>query len=113
MLVQYPQKVAPKIVEFLGLPWNDSVLHHETAVGKEGGVKLSPFERSSDQVQKAIYLNALKEFVGKVPDHVVRNITKVAPMLEFFGYDTSADPDYTTIRIPRELQLFYEEAPRR
>lgn len=112
MLVQNPQKIAPKVLEFLGLPWNDSVLHHEQAVGKEGGVKLSPLERSSDQVQKAIYLSALKEFVGKVPDNVVRNLTHVAPMLDFLGYDTSADPDYTNIRIPPEYQLYYDEPAR-
>ncbi|VDN25209.1 unnamed protein product [Cylicostephanus goldi] len=39
-----------RILDFLEIPWNDSVLHHERFIGKD--VSLSNVERSSDQVSK-------------------------------------------------------------
>lgn len=40
-LVLQPRKSMEKILEFLEIPWNDSVLHHEDFINKENGVALS------------------------------------------------------------------------
>lgn len=40
-LVLQPKKSMEKILEFLDIPWNDSVLHHEDFINKENGVALS------------------------------------------------------------------------
>lgn len=40
-LVLQPKKSMEKILEFLEIPWNDSVLHHEDFINKENGVALS------------------------------------------------------------------------
>lgn len=34
-LVLHPEKHMRDLLQFLGLPWNDSVLHHEMFIGKE------------------------------------------------------------------------------
>lgn len=40
-LVLHPKVWMERITTFLGLPWNDVVLHHEDLIGKPGGVALS------------------------------------------------------------------------
>lgn len=40
-LVLHPSESMHKILEFLDVPWNDSVLHHEDHINKPGGVSLS------------------------------------------------------------------------
>lgn len=40
-LVLHPEEWMRKILEFLEIPWNDSVLHHEEFINKENGVALS------------------------------------------------------------------------
>ncbi|KAL0272123.1 UNVERIFIED_CONTAM: hypothetical protein PYX00_005214 [Menopon gallinae] len=40
-LVLHPKESMHKILEFLDVPWNDSVLHHEEQINKPGGVSLS------------------------------------------------------------------------
>lgn len=40
-LVLQPKKSMEKILEFLEIPWNESVLHHEDFINKENGVALS------------------------------------------------------------------------
>lgn len=40
-LVLHPNESMHKILEFLDVPWNDSVLHHEEQINKPGGVSLS------------------------------------------------------------------------
>lgn len=40
-LVLQPKKSMEKILEFLDIPWNESVLHHEDFINKENGVALS------------------------------------------------------------------------
>ena len=56
------------ILDFLSLPWEDSVLHHEQAINKPGGVRVSIKERSSDQIIKPINLDALTQWVGTFPE---------------------------------------------
>ncbi|KFM77365.1 Protein-tyrosine sulfotransferase, partial [Stegodyphus mimosarum] len=94
-LVLHPETSMRKILDFLDLPWNASVLHHELLVGKPGGVSLSILERSTDQVIKPINTEALTKWVGRLPEDVVRDMPSLAPMLAILGYDPRANPpDY-------------------
>lgn len=40
-LVLRPQEWLRKILQFLEVPWNDTVLHHEAFINKPGGISLS------------------------------------------------------------------------
>lgn len=40
-LVLHPELWMKRILEFLDIPWNSSVLHHQDYVGKAGGISLS------------------------------------------------------------------------
>merc|ERR1719481_1159239 len=91
-LVLHPRKWMENILEFLELPWTDSVLHHEQQINKKGGISLSKVERSSDQVIKPVNLDALSKWVGHIPEDVVQDMADVAPMLAHFGYDPEANP---------------------
>ncbi|XP_055617793.1 protein-tyrosine sulfotransferase isoform X2 [Toxorhynchites rutilus septentrionalis] len=94
-LVLHPEESMRKILHFLDIPWNDSVLHHEEFINKENGVALSKVERSSDQVIKPVNLEALSKWVGHIPEDVVRDMADIAPMLSVLGYDPYANPpDY-------------------
>uniref|UniRef100_A0A915M563 Protein-tyrosine sulfotransferase n=1 Tax=Meloidogyne javanica TaxID=6303 RepID=A0A915M563_MELJA len=46
-LVLHPEQEMRKILDFLSLPWNMSVLHHEMFIGNK--ISLSKTERSTDQ----------------------------------------------------------------
>ena len=50
-LVLHPEQWMRKILNFLEVPWNDRVLHHEAEINKKDGISLSKVERSSDQVK--------------------------------------------------------------
>ncbi|KAG8189039.1 hypothetical protein JTE90_025477 [Oedothorax gibbosus] len=94
-LVLHPEPTMRSILEFLELPWNSSVLHHEELIGKDGGVSLSILERSTDQVIKPINTEALTRWVGHFPDDVILDMNSLAPMLATLGYDPRANPpDY-------------------
>jgi protein-tyrosine sulfotransferase len=43
-------------------------------------------------VKNAINLEALSKWVGKMPDDVVKDMAKIAPMLQIMGYDPNANP---------------------
>ncbi|KAK7868533.1 hypothetical protein R5R35_004816 [Gryllus longicercus] len=91
-LVLHPREWMHKILGFLEVPWNETVLHHEEHINKPGGVSLSKVERSSDQVIKPVYLDALTKWVGNIPEDVVRDMAEIAPMLSVLGYDPYANP---------------------
>ena len=40
-LVLHPEQWTRKILDFLGIPWDESVLHHEEYINKPGGISLS------------------------------------------------------------------------
>lgn len=40
-LVLHPRKMMTKILTFLDIPWNESVLHHEEFINKPNGISLS------------------------------------------------------------------------
>lgn len=93
-LVLNPERWLREVARFLNLTWNDAVLHHDLLIGKE--IKLSKTEKSSDQVVKPVYLEALSKWVGKFPDDVIRDMASIAPMLAHLGYDPQANPpDYS------------------
>lgn len=49
-------------------------------------------ERSSDQVVRPVYQEALTKWVGQIPDDVVNDMANIAPMLSTLGYDPAANP---------------------
>ncbi|CAI4226088.1 unnamed protein product [Auanema sp. JU1783] len=89
-LVLHPEQELKKLLEFLEIPWNDTVLHHEELIGKD--ISLSKVERSSDQVVKPVNMDALNKWVGQIPADVVRDMDSLAPMLRRLGYDPEANP---------------------
>ncbi|KAK7820300.1 hypothetical protein U0070_007506 [Myodes glareolus] len=66
-LVLHPRCSLKRILDFLGITWSDTVLHHEDLIGKPGGVSLSKIERSMDQVIKPVNLEALSKWTGHIP----------------------------------------------
>ncbi|XP_059141802.1 protein-tyrosine sulfotransferase 1-like isoform X2 [Physella acuta] len=91
-LVLHPREWMDRILHFLDIPWNESVLHHEEFVGKPGGVALSKTEKSTDQVIKPVNIEALSKWVGAIPEDVVKDMESIAPMLRTLGYDPNANP---------------------
>jgi len=91
-LVLHPAEWMKKILRFLELPWDESVLHHEQQINKKGGVSLSKVERSSDQVIKPVNLDALAKWVGHIPQDTLDEMAEIAPMLAHFGYDPEGNP---------------------
>ncbi|KAL1490256.1 hypothetical protein ABEB36_012982 [Hypothenemus hampei] len=89
-LVLHPKEWMEKVLKFLDIPWNDSVLHHEDFINN--GISLSKVERSSDQVIKPVNLEALTKWVGNIPEDVIRDMAEIAPMLSVLGYDPYANP---------------------
>ena len=49
-------------------------------------------ERSTDQVNKPVNLDALYKWVDYIPDDVKRDMAKIAPALKMMGYDPAANP---------------------
>lgn len=91
-LVLHPRSTMERVLEFLDLPWNETVLHHEEMINKPGGVSLSKLERSSDQVVKPVNLEALSKWVEHMPEDVVQDMPQLAPMLSKLGYNPYANP---------------------
>ncbi|ELT98768.1 hypothetical protein CAPTEDRAFT_101041, partial [Capitella teleta] len=91
-LVLHPKTQMIKILSFLDIPWSDTVLHHEQMVGRNGGVSLSKYKLSTDQVDKPVNTGALTKWVGHIPTDVREEMSKLAPMLANLGYDPSAYP---------------------
>uniref|UniRef100_A0A1A8EP62 Protein-tyrosine sulfotransferase n=1 Tax=Nothobranchius korthausae TaxID=1143690 RepID=A0A1A8EP62_9TELE len=97
-LVLHPEQEMKKLLSFLELQWDPSVLHHEELIGKAGGVSLSKVERSTDQVMKPVNTEALSKWVGYIPPDVISDMAEIAPMLARLGYDPHANPpDYTKV----------------
>ncbi|XP_056262082.1 protein-tyrosine sulfotransferase 1-like [Pseudoliparis swirei] len=95
-LVLHTEEEMRKLLHFLELQWDPSVLHHEELIGKAGGVSLSKVERSTDQVMKPVNTDALSKWVGHIPPDVIGDMAEIAPMLARLGYDPySNPPDYT------------------
>lgn len=94
-LVLRPEEEMRKLLNFLELPWDQAVLHHQDLIGKAGGISLSKVERSTDQVMKPVNTDALDKWVGHIPSNVLQDMADIAPMLSRLGYDPHANPpDY-------------------
>uniref|UniRef100_A0A0N5A9A6 Protein-tyrosine sulfotransferase n=1 Tax=Syphacia muris TaxID=451379 RepID=A0A0N5A9A6_9BILA len=89
-LVLHPEEQMRRVLNFLDIPWNESVLHHETLIGKD--ISLSKVEKSSDQVVKPVNLDALTKWVGHFPEDVLLEMPSIAPMLTELGYNPLANP---------------------
>ncbi|XP_076434758.1 protein-tyrosine sulfotransferase 1-like [Babylonia areolata] len=110
-LVLHPRRWMEKILRFLDLPWNDSVLHHQDFIGHP--ISLSSKERSTDQVVRPVNREALTRWVGHLPDNVTHHLHTLAPMLATLGYDPRASPpDYGQSDPPVPPQLPARPAPR-
>jgi len=96
-LVLHPKTQMKKILHFLGIEWNDNVIHHEMSIGKEGGASLSKREISTNQVVKPVNTIALTQWVDAYNDSLRSQMDELAPMLKKLGYDTNAyPPNYGT-----------------
>ncbi|KAL7677966.1 hypothetical protein ACOME3_004195 [Neoechinorhynchus agilis] len=111
-LVLEPKKQIERVLLFLGLPWNDKVLHHEVEVGSK--ISISKMERSSDQIALPINSEALIQsndfasgflqkakslagtsWVKNIPESVKDKVDEIAPIMRKLGYDTvNYPPNY-------------------
>jgi len=91
-LVLHPERTLRDILDFLELPWNETVLHHERLINQPQGIELSKLERSTDQVVKPVNTETLTKWVGSIPLDVVNEMAEIAPMLSVLGYDPHANP---------------------
>lgn len=91
-LVLHPEHTLRGILNFLNLPWNETVLHHEKFIDKPDGIELSKLERSTDQVVKPVNTETLSKWVGAIPADVIKDMAEIAPMLTELGYDPHANP---------------------
>ncbi|CAG5132482.1 unnamed protein product [Candidula unifasciata] len=91
-LALHPREWMGRILQFLNIPWNESVLHHEEFIGKPDGIALSKVEKSTDQVIKPVNVEALSKWVGVIPVDVLNDMEVIAPMLRTLGYDPLANP---------------------
>lgn len=70
-------------------------------------------ERSTDQVRKPLYLDALTSWFGKFPTDVESELPVLAPMLERLGYDprnmrpSYGTPDEFVLNKARKLKLAF------
>ena len=90
-LVLHPKKWISLILDFLDLPWNENVMHHEKNINKPGGVRVSKVERSSDQIIKPINVDALSSWFGFYDQDVLDDLDSIVPMLRKMGYDPEDD----------------------
>lgn len=86
-LVLHPRRWMTMILDFLDIPFEEGVLHHEDQINKPHGIRVSMVERSSDQIIKPVNIDALKSWVGFYSQDVLNEMDKVAPALQKFGYD--------------------------
>ena len=93
-LVLHPERWMTIILDFLGLPWDKAVLHHQDFINKKGdnGIRVSLQEPSSDQIVKPINVEALTQWAGHYPEDVIRDMAEIAPMLSKFGYNPKENP---------------------
>ncbi|GFN95475.1 protein-tyrosine sulfotransferase 2 [Plakobranchus ocellatus] len=91
-LTLHPKEWMVRILKFLDIPWNESVLHHEQFIDKPGGIAISKVEKSTGQVIKPVNSAALSTWVGNIPIDVVKDMEHIAPMLRTLGYDPNANP---------------------
>ncbi|CAK8692618.1 protein-tyrosine sulfotransferase 1-like [Clavelina lepadiformis] len=105
-LVLQPMAETRRILAFLEIPYNPAVLHHEKYLSN---ISLSNVEKSTDQVQRPLYLDALSSWFGNIPQDVARDMAQIAPMLRTLGYDPNdphpkyGEPDELVLNNTRQV----------
>ncbi|KAG5455138.1 Protein-tyrosine sulfotransferase 2 [Clonorchis sinensis] len=103
LLVLNPERELKALTEFLGIPWDPVMLHHETLVRKISS--LNPHEPSTPQVIKKINMEALTRWMRR-SDSVTKTFIDEAPkrcwLLKTLGFlDIGEPPDYS--KLPRKI----------
>ncbi|XP_077965924.1 protein-tyrosine sulfotransferase 1-like [Styela clava] len=88
-LVLKPVMQTKRIFKFLGIPWNDEVLHHERHINKSLILRLEP--DASEELFKPLNLDGLTKWIGNLPKEVEEQL-KIYNEMKLFGYD----PEKTT-----------------
>ena len=70
-LVLHPEENLRKITKFLDIPWSDNMVNHEDFVSKMG---VSSVEKSTSQIQKPVYLDALIAWWGHIRVRVLKSL---------------------------------------
>lgn len=89
-LVLHPRRELQRLLHFLALDWNETLLHHDRHINEQGGVYLSKAERSTDQVIKPLHSAPLYKWIDGFPPDVLKDVKRLAPMMETLGYDATS-----------------------
>ncbi|MCW8917612.1 MAG: sulfotransferase [Gammaproteobacteria bacterium] len=81
-LVADTESVMLGVVEFLGLSWNEELLDHIGGARKRGIIRTASYS----QVVQPIYKSAIHRW-RKYERHFEPHMEKIAPIIEYFGYD--------------------------
>ncbi|CAH8542111.1 unnamed protein product [Schistosoma bovis] len=96
-LVLRPREVLGELFEFLELPWDPIVLHHQTAMSQSSLSKLEP---STSQVVHPIHLASLTSWASSnsvLPESFISSIHRESDILKTLGYaDLGVPPHYGT-----------------
>ena len=113
-LILKQEKSMRRIFEFLDIPFDAAVLRHEEFVGDE--IVLSSVEPSTNQVVKAVNVDALSKWIGQIPMDVEESMDSIAPMLRLLGYDfMEASSNYTSLdgkslQFEKNIEIFLKYA---
>lgn len=88
-LVLHPEESLRKITKFLDIGWDDRMLHHEKFVK---GMSISSIEKSTSQIAKPLYLEALTAWYNHIPPDVQADLENIAPMIGRLGYKYDIRP---------------------
>ncbi|CAH8647611.1 unnamed protein product [Dicrocoelium dendriticum] len=95
-LVLQPKKTMSRVLEFLHLPWDDSVLNHHNLIRNR--TILSRMEPSTSQVIYPIHMEALYTWASNdsvLSQEFIRNIHKTSAVLKSLGYaQANIPPNY-------------------
>lgn len=83
-LVTSPEKEIRRMINFLGVEWNDRVLNHEKYV--QSDVKMSKTEWSRNGMKKKIYSDSLKKWLGNVPGYDEKIVNEKISFLKFLKF---------------------------
>lgn len=98
-LVMNPENESKKLFEFLEIPWDASVLRHETMISQL--TNLNPYEPSTGQITKKIYNDSIAKWAE--PDSVLNKtflhlVVNQSTLLRALGYaDLGSPPNYAKL----------------
>lgn len=86
-LVTNPEFNLKRILKFLQINWNDVVLNHQKYIQNSNKV--------SDNIKKPLNSESLYKWVNNIPESVLAQLQKLAPMMKKLGYDIKSEkPKY-------------------